>query len=62
MIVMGIVNARSVRQLPAMTDGGTYIHAGPEIGVASTKAFTSQVTALALTMNVFESARTINGE
>ena len=29
-------------------DGGIYLHAGPEIGVASTKAFTSQVTALAL--------------
>ena len=30
------------------SDGGIYIHAGPEIGVASTKAFTSQITALAL--------------
>ncbi|HYQ88404.1 MAG TPA: glutamine--fructose-6-phosphate transaminase (isomerizing) [Candidatus Binatia bacterium] len=30
------------------SDGGVYIHAGPEIGVASTKAFTSQVAALAL--------------
>lgn len=30
------------------SDGGVYIHAGPEIGVASTKAFTSQVTALAI--------------
>jgi glucosamine--fructose-6-phosphate aminotransferase (isomerizing) len=29
-------------------DGGIYLHAGPEIGVASTKAFTSQVIALAL--------------
>ncbi len=29
-------------------DGGVYLHAGPEIGVASTKAFTSQVVALAL--------------
>jgi glucosamine--fructose-6-phosphate aminotransferase (isomerizing) len=29
-------------------DGGVYLHAGPEIGVASTKAFTSQVTALAM--------------
>ena len=29
-------------------DGGVYLHAGPEIGVASTKAFTSQVTVLAL--------------
>ncbi len=30
------------------TDGGLYLHAGPEIGVASTKAFTSQVTVLTL--------------
>ncbi len=29
-------------------DGGVYLHAGPEIGVASTKAFTSQVTVLAM--------------
>src|SRR5690606_26109333 len=29
-------------------DGGVYLHAGPEIGVASTKAFTSQVVSLAL--------------
>jgi len=30
------------------TDGGSYTHAGPEIGVASTKAFTAQITILAL--------------
>ena len=30
------------------TDAGVYLHAGPEIGVASTKAFTSQITVLAL--------------
>jgi len=30
------------------SDGGVYIHAGPEIGVASTKAFTCQVTVLSL--------------
>lgn len=30
------------------SDGGIYLHAGPEIGVASTKAFTAQVTVLAL--------------
>lgn len=29
-------------------DGGVYLHAGPEVGVASTKAFTSQVTTLAM--------------
>lgn len=30
------------------SDGGVYVHAGPEIGVASTKAFSSQVTVLAI--------------
>lgn len=30
------------------SDGGVYLHAGPEVGVASTKAFTSQVTVLAM--------------
>ena len=39
--VVGSTIAREV-------DGGIYLHAGPEIGVASTKAFTSQVAALAL--------------
>jgi glucosamine--fructose-6-phosphate aminotransferase (isomerizing) len=33
---------------PRLTDAGAYTHAGPEIGVASTKAFTAQVTALTL--------------
>ena len=39
--VVGSTIAREV-------DGGVYLHAGPEIGVASTKAFTSQIAALAL--------------
>ena len=30
------------------TDAGIYTHAGPEIGVASTKAFTAQVTILTM--------------
>lgn len=34
--------------IPRTTNSGTYLHVGPEIGVASTKAFTGQVTALAL--------------
>ncbi len=38
-------------------DGGVYLHAGPEIGVASTKAFTSQVVALALLMLKFARRR-----
>jgi glucosamine--fructose-6-phosphate aminotransferase (isomerizing) len=45
--VMGIVNV--VGSTVAREAGrGVYVHAGPEIGVASTKAFTSQVTVLAL--------------
>jgi glucosamine--fructose-6-phosphate aminotransferase (isomerizing) len=34
--------------IPRTTHGGSYTHAGPEIGVASTKAFTAQVTVLTL--------------
>lgn len=34
--------------IPRMTDAGAYTHAGPEIGVASTKAFTAQVTVLTI--------------
>ncbi len=45
--VIGIVNVVG-SSIARETHGGTYIHAGPEIGVASTKAFTSQVTALTL--------------
>ena len=45
--VMGIVNAVG-STIARETDFGIYLHAGPEIGVASTKAFTSQVAALAL--------------
>ncbi len=44
---MGIVNSVG-STIAREVDSGVYIHAGPEIGVASTKAFTSQVVALAL--------------
>ena len=44
---LGIVNVVG-STIAREDDGGIYVHAGPEIGVASTKAFTSQVTALAL--------------
>jgi len=44
---LGIVNVVG-STIARESDGGIYIHAGPEIGVASTKAFTSQVMALAL--------------
>ncbi len=45
--VLGICNAVG-SSIARETDGGVYLHAGPEIGVASTKAFTSQVTVLTL--------------
>jgi len=45
--VLGVVNVVG-STIARETDAGVYIHAGPEIGVASTKAFTSQVTVLAL--------------
>tara|TARA_Y100000590_G_scaffold469264_1_gene655867 strand:- start:672 stop:2507 length:1836 start_codon:yes stop_codon:yes gene_type:complete len=44
---MGIVNVVG-SSISRETDFGIYLHAGPEIGVASTKAFTSQIVALAL--------------
>jgi len=44
---MGIVNAVG-STIARQTDFGIYLHAGPEIGVASTKAFTSQLVAMAL--------------
>ena len=43
----GIVNAVG-SSIARMTDAGIYIHVGPEIGVASTKAFTGQLTCLYL--------------
>ena len=46
-LIYGIVNAVG-SSISRITDSGSYIHAGPEIGVASTKAFTGQVTALTL--------------
>jgi glucosamine--fructose-6-phosphate aminotransferase (isomerizing) len=42
------------------TDGGVYIHAGPEIGVASTKAFTSQLMALSLISLLMGRMRTVS--
>jgi glucosamine--fructose-6-phosphate aminotransferase (isomerizing) len=45
--VMGIVNAVG-SSIARDSDFGIYLHAGPEIGVASTKAFTSQVLAILL--------------
>ena len=49
--VLGIVNVVG-STIARESDGGVYIHAGPEIGVASTKAFTSQVMVLGLIANL----------
>ncbi len=46
-LTIGLVNAVG-SSIARETDCGVYLHAGPEIGVASTKAFTSQVAVLAL--------------
>ena len=46
-LVLGIVNAVG-STIARETDAGVYLHAGPEIGVASTKAFTSQVVVCTL--------------
>jgi glucosamine--fructose-6-phosphate aminotransferase (isomerizing) len=46
-LTMGIVNTVG-SSIARETDFGMYLHAGPEIGVASTKAFTSQIAALVL--------------
>jgi glucosamine--fructose-6-phosphate aminotransferase (isomerizing) len=45
--VVGLVNVVG-STIAREADGGIYLHAGPEIGVASTKAFTSQIVALAM--------------
>lgn len=45
--ILGICNVVG-SSIPRLTHAGVYTHAGPEIGVASTKAFTAQVTVLTL--------------
>jgi len=45
--VFGVCNVVG-SSIPRLSHGGAYTHAGPEIGVASTKAFTAQVTVLTL--------------
>ena len=56
---MGIVNVVG-STIARESHAGVYIHAGPEIGVASTKAFTSQISVLALLALVFGRLRTIS--
>ena len=47
LLTLGVCNAVG-STIARETDAGVYLHAGPEIGVASTKAFTAQVTVLAM--------------
>lgn len=59
--IYGICNAVG-SSIPRATDTGSYIHVGPEIGVASTKAFTGQVTVLAmLALSLGREKNTIDG-
>jgi len=58
-MVFGIVNTVG-STIARETDGGVYLHAGPEIGVASTKAFTAQVTVLAMLALRMAHGRTID--
>lgn len=59
--IYGICNAVGA-SIPRATDTGSYIHVGPEIGVASTKAFTGQVTVLAmLALSLGREKKTIDG-
>ena len=59
--IYGICNAVG-SSIPRATATGSYIHVGPEIGVASTKAFTGQVTVLAmLALSLGREKNTIDG-
>jgi glutamine---fructose-6-phosphate transaminase (isomerizing) len=55
-IIFGICNVVG-SSIARASDAGAYTHAGPEIGVASTKAFTAQVTVLALLAMLIGSKR-----
>ena len=57
--VLGICNVVG-STIARESDGGVYTHAGPEVGVASTKAFTSQISVLALFALLLGRARTMS--
>jgi len=60
--VYGICNVVG-SSIARAADTGSYLHVGPEIGVASTKAFTAQVTTLTLiALNIAEEKKTISKE
>jgi glucosamine--fructose-6-phosphate aminotransferase (isomerizing) len=58
-LTLGIVNSVG-SSIARESTAGVYIHAGPEIGVASTKAFTSQVTVLFLIMLLIARKKTMS--
>ena len=59
-LIFGICNVVG-SSISRITDAGSYTHAGPEIGVASTKAFTAQVTVLTLlSLRLAQLKETIN--
>jgi glucosamine--fructose-6-phosphate aminotransferase (isomerizing) len=58
-LVLGIVNSVG-STIARETDAGVYLHVGPEIGVASTKAFTGQLTVLAMLAASFGRRRHLN--
>ncbi len=61
-IILGVCNVVG-SSIARISDAGAYTHAGPEIGVASTKAFTAQLTVLALiALKVGMEKGTINGQ
>jgi glucosamine--fructose-6-phosphate aminotransferase (isomerizing) len=56
---LGIINAIG-STIAREADGGTYVHAGPEISVASTKAFTSQTAAMLMFGIMLAQSKSIN--
>ena len=61
-LTLGICNVVG-SSITRVTSGGTYTHAGPEIGVASTKAFTTQVTVLImLALRLSQLKKTVDRE
>jgi glutamine---fructose-6-phosphate transaminase (isomerizing) len=61
-IILGVVNVVG-SSIARMSHGGAYTHAGPEIGVASTKAFTAQLTVLTMiALKIAKEKKTISEE
>jgi glutamine---fructose-6-phosphate transaminase (isomerizing) len=60
-LVLGICNTVG-STIARETDAGVYLHAGPEIGVASTKAFTAQVTVLTMIALMLGKGRTLDDD